>query len=84
MGMCAHLEDTNPEIMPGTKGCADCEKEGESWTSLSICLRCGYVGCSDSSSGRHATRHFQKTNHSVISAFPERKWKWCYIDNEYV
>ena len=81
---CEHLENTNVDIFPNTHGCEECENEKEKWTALCVCLTCGHVGCSDDSSGRHATRHFQKTGHSVIASFPERKWKWCYIDNEYV
>lgn len=84
MGSCAHLDGIDAEISPRTNGCEECEKEGEKWVSLCICLKCGHVGCSDSSPGRHATRHFQKSDHPVMSSFPDRKWKWCYIDNEYV
>lgn len=84
MGSCAYLDKVNEEVLPKTKGCEECEKAGEMWVSLHICLTCGHVGCSDSSPGRHATRHFQKTDHPVMAAFPERKWRWCYIDNEYV
>lgn len=81
---CEHLENTNAEIMANTHGCEECEKENEKWVELRICLTCGHVGCCDSSPGRHATKHFQKSGHPVIAAFPNRKWKWCYIDNEYV
>ncbi|MGD0729362.1 MAG: UBP-type zinc finger domain-containing protein [Candidatus Micrarchaeaceae archaeon] len=84
MTNCGHLEGSDDLIIAKTRGCEECEKENEKWEDLRICLKCGHVGCCDLSSGRHATRHFQKTGHAVMAAFPTRKWKWCFIDNEYV
>src|SRR3712207_7854358 len=55
-------------ISPTTKECEECIKEGTSWVAPRMCLSCGHVGCCDSSSGRHATRHFIDTEHPVIVA----------------
>lgn len=46
---------------------------------LRSCLACGYVGCCDSSKGRHATAHARKEGHPVMqSAEPGEAWRWCY------
>jgi CPA2 family monovalent cation:H+ antiporter-2 len=77
---CSHLDQVRP-VTPGTRGCAECEKTGESWVQLRICLTCGHVGCCDSSPGRHATRHFHETGHPIMKSFePGQNWGWCYID----
>ncbi|MFI5412459.1 MAG: UBP-type zinc finger domain-containing protein [Candidatus Micrarchaeales archaeon] len=84
MVLCTHVKESMSDIEPKSKVCNECVKDGTKWTDLRICLTCGYVGCSDQSPNRHATRHFQSTDHPVVSDFPERKWRWCYMDNEYV
>jgi uncharacterized UBP type Zn finger protein len=48
-----------------------------------MCLLCGHVGCCDSSIGLHATKHFQKTGHTVMIALPNKTWKWCYVHKQY-
>lgn len=83
--MCDHSKGLDMNIRAKTpEGCEECLKEGSKWVDLRICLSCGHVGCGDVSPSRHATRHFQKSDHSVVEDYPDRKWKWCYIDNEYV
>jgi len=83
--MCEHSKGLDINIKANTPdGCEECLKEGTKWVHLRICLTCGHVGCCDSSQGRHATRHFQKSDHKVMAEYPGRSWKWCYIDNEYV
>ena len=48
---------------------------------LRMCLKCGHVGCCDSSKGRHATAHFQATGHPIMRTIqPGESWKWCYVD----
>lgn len=83
--MCDHSKGLNPDIAAKTpNGCEECLKDGSKWVHLRLCLTCGHVGCCDSSPNRHATRHFQKTGHPVIEDYPDKAWKWCYIDNENV
>lgn len=61
--------------------CEDCVQTGDSWVQLRMCLTCGQVGCCDSSKNKHATRHFQQTNHPLMrSAEPGQTWMWCYVD----
>jgi hypothetical protein len=38
-------------------------------------------GC-DSSPNRHATKHFQATEHPLIRSYePGESWWWCYVDD---
>jgi len=73
------------DIDPGSKGCEECLKIGDSWVHLRICLTCGHVGCCDSSKNKHATKHFKETGHPLIQSFePGDDWKYCYIDRQYL
>jgi uncharacterized UBP type Zn finger protein len=81
MGSCSHLEQVNIEAKARTKGCEECEKTGDDWVALRLCLSCGHVGCCDSSKNKHGTKHFKATNHPVIQSFqPGENWKWYHID----
>ena len=80
MPSCQHLNEIK-DVHPGTNGCEECIKIGQRWVHLRLCLTCGHVGCCDSSPGRHATKHFQHTEHPIIRSFePGEYWGWCYID----
>jgi uncharacterized UBP type Zn finger protein len=68
-------------IAARTPGCEECLKTGMQWVHLRLCLSCGHVGCCDSSPGKHATKHFHRTNHPVIASYePGERWAWCYVD----
>jgi Na+/H+ antiporter len=81
-GLCGHLEHAPASINPNGPGvCEDCIREGTRTVHLRICLACGNVGCCDSSVGRHASRHFSRTEHPVMRSFePGESWRWCYLD----
>jgi hypothetical protein len=82
--MCDHFGDiTNQNISPRTSSCEECEKVGLESDGLRLCLTCGHVGCSDSSRGMHATKHFVNTTHPLIAALPDKAWKWCYVHKIY-
>jgi uncharacterized UBP type Zn finger protein len=82
MALCEHLRDAHPH-KPNTTGCEECMKIGGHWVHLRTCLTCGHVGCCDSSPNRHATKHYQSTQHPVMtSQEPGEHWRWCYIDEE--
>jgi uncharacterized UBP type Zn finger protein len=50
-----------------------------------MCLTCGQVGCSDDSENRHAMKHYEETDHPIVtSRGPGKTWRWCYIDERYV
>lgn len=78
---CSHLDHAR-DVPPQTpEGCAECLRSGDEWVHLRKCLDCGHVGCCDSSKNKHATKHFQATQHPVMQSFePGESWKWCYVD----
>jgi monovalent cation/hydrogen antiporter len=83
MSACEHLQDLTTEDFPAPKtpdACEDCLAEGTGWLQLRECRTCGHVGCCDSSPRKHATAHFQKTQHPVMrSIMPGDTWTWCYV-----
>jgi uncharacterized UBP type Zn finger protein len=78
---CSHVRDIR-DVTPATpEGCEECLKTGGRWVHLRLCLECGHVGCCDSSPGRHASKHFQSTQHPIMQSFePGEDWRWCFID----
>lgn len=78
---CTHIGQIKP-VVPGTAGCEECLQIGQRWVHLRLCLTCGHVGCCDSSIGKHATKHFHRTQHPVMRSLePGESWGWCYADN---
>jgi uncharacterized UBP type Zn finger protein len=70
---CEHLEglsakDFPPQKTPGA--CEECLTEGTVWVALRECQSCGHVGCCDSSTGQHATKHFHQTQYPVMRTVP--------------
>ena len=77
---CHHFDELRPVRRSGS-GCEECTEIGDTWVHLRECLHCGHVGCCDSSKNRHATKHFQATQHPVMrSVEPGDTWGWCYVD----
>ncbi|GAA5148318.1 MFS transporter [Pseudonocardia eucalypti] len=78
---CAHLEQI-ADIPPDTPdGCEECLRDGTRWVHLRKCLHCGHVGCCDDSPQRHATAHWEQTEHPVVRSYqPGETWAWCYPD----
>ena len=77
---CTHLDQVM-EVVPGSDGCEECIKTGDSWVHLRLCLTCGHVGCCDASKNKHATKHYMNTGHPIIRSFePGESWLWCYPD----
>ncbi len=82
--VCGHLDQIRT-VYPSAAGCEDCIRLGEEWVHLRMCLVCGHVGCCDTSKNKHATAHFQSTEHPlVMSMEPGESWAWCYSDEEYI
>ena len=82
--LCAHLDEAPVAVRPNTPdGCEECLRDGTHWVHLRLCLTCGHVGCCDSSTERHASRHFDGTEHPVIRSFePDESWRWCFEDEQ--
>jgi uncharacterized UBP type Zn finger protein len=80
MQQCTHLDEIR-EVRPSADGCEECLQTGDTWVHLRECLTRGHVGCCDSSKNRHATRHYQSTEHPLVRSFePGDDWIWCYVD----
>ena len=79
---CEHAKQIRiREVQRPAAGCPDCLAIGGQWILLRTCLICGHVACCDSSPNRHATKHFETTDHPIItSAEPGETWVWCYVD----
>jgi Zn-finger in ubiquitin-hydrolases and other protein len=61
---CEHLARVTPEDFPPQRtpgACEECLAEETAWVALRECRSCGHVGCCDSSTGKHATKHFHET-----------------------
>lgn len=83
MATCTHLSEIR-EVAPRTEGCEECLKMGDRWVHLRLCKMCGHVGCCDTSKNKHATAHFQETNHAIIKSFePGEDWGYCYPDDAF-
>jgi uncharacterized UBP type Zn finger protein len=79
---CTHLDTVEVLELPDEiPGCEDCLAMGGTWVHLRMCQSCGHVGCCDDSPNRHATAHFEATEHPIIrSAEPGEDWSWCFVD----
>jgi CPA2 family monovalent cation:H+ antiporter-2 len=81
---CSHTADAR-EVTSRTHGCETCLELDWDWVHLRICLTCGYVGCCDSSRGRHATKHYHAEGHPLVKSLePEDAWVWCYDDRTFL
>lgn len=77
--VCADLVEVTSIPEPAAQECAQCIASGDTWVHLRMCLECENVACCDDSKNRHATAHFNTTNHPVIrSTEPGERWLWCY------
>lgn len=77
---CTHLSEIR-QVTSSAKGCEDCLASGDTWVHLRLCLTCGHVGCCDSSKNKHATKHYQKTQHPIVQSLERgESWRWCFPD----
>ncbi|MEM9203522.1 MAG: cation:proton antiporter [Actinomycetota bacterium] len=68
-------------VRPSATGCEECQKVGDRWVHLRMCVTCGHVGCCDSSPNRHARAHFLETGHPIMrSAEPGENWAYSFVD----
>lgn len=81
---CTHPTDRPHPAVPAAS-CPACAADGLEWLKLRMCLMCGSVGCCDSSEGRHAAGHFERTGHPLMRSIePGDSWGWCYIHQAYL
>lgn len=79
---CNHFQESQT-AKPASSVCLDCEKEHLPWVALRYCKTCGYVGCCESSVGKHAEKHYKETGHPVVESMEDNPWKWCYVHHKY-
>jgi uncharacterized UBP type Zn finger protein len=78
---CEHIKEIR-KVTPSADGCEDCLKIGGRWVHLRMCESCGHVGCCDNSPNRHATKHYNATQHPIVkSVEPGEEWGYCYPDD---
>ena len=82
---CQHLSAVL-DVAPRTpNGCEECLAAGKTWVHLRLCLTCGHVGCCDNSQGKHATKHYHRTQHPIVRSLePGEDWGWCYVDELFI
>ena len=70
----------DPVSKPSGNGCVECLASPEGWWfHLRRCAKCGHIGCCDSSSSQHASKHAAKTGHPIIASFePGEDWFYDY------
>jgi uncharacterized UBP type Zn finger protein len=84
MSRCAHC-DAIRSVYPRSSVCVSCLASGDSWLHLWMCLTCGMVCCSDDSRNRHALKHYEETDHPIVTSWePDETWRWCYVDERHV
>ncbi len=77
---CTHQNQIK-NVKPSADGCEDCQKTGDTWVNLRMCLICGHVGCCNDSKNKHATKHYLATQHPLMkSVTPGEDFTWCFID----
>ncbi|SDC88092.1 UBP-type zinc finger domain-containing protein [Actinokineospora iranica] len=84
---CEHVDALPAAVTPdAVDGCQDCLAAGErDWVHLRECLTCGHVACCDSSPRKHATAHYQRTDHPIVRSYePGESWRWCFVDSRVV
>lgn len=80
---CTHLDqiEVSPPARENVAGCEECLKTGSPWLHLRVCLKCGKVGCCDSSPNQHASKHARAEGHPIMRSLePGEDWCWCVED----
>jgi hypothetical protein len=78
---CGHLDQIAADLPAAADVCAECIAIGSTWVHLRHCLTCGATRCCDSSPKRHASRHFQESQHPIMRSLEDgESWAWCFVD----
>lgn len=78
---CVHAETITSVRPESLDTCPECVALSDTWVHLRVCMICGHVGCCDSSKNKHATQHFQVSQHPIIRSMElDETWAYCYAD----
>lgn len=81
---CVHYKAVR-SVRARSTGCTLCVATGDRWVQLRMCLTCGQVACCDNSRNRHALKHYEETDHPIVtSREPGETWLWCYVEERRV
>jgi uncharacterized UBP type Zn finger protein len=82
---CQHTAQVRAVEARTPGGCEECLTQGTRWVHLRLCQECGHVGCCDNSPGKHATKHYHRSQHAIIRSLePGEDWSWCYPDQLFI
>ena len=56
-------------VPPSGTSCVECLAGGGWWLHLRRCVRCGHIGCCDSSPSTHASKHAHSAGHPLVQSF---------------
>ena len=83
--VCEHLRVAEVPAPNTPEGCEECMQIGARWVHLRLCLRCGHVGCCDSSPNRHARAHAAAVGHPAVKSLERgEEWGYCFTDDIWV
>lgn len=81
--LCGHIAAVTELKIAKDNVCEECVKHGSEWVHLRTCQTCGVTLCCDSSPNTHMTKHYNATQHPVVSsAQPDERWLYCYADKQ--
>jgi len=79
---CTHVDEVEIDTPATGTGCEECLAMGAHWLHLRRCMRCGHIGCCDSSPNKHASKHSRAVGHALVQSFePGEDWYWCFVDD---
>ena len=75
----------DPARPPSGTGCVECLAAGSWWFHLRRCATCGHIGCCDQSPGQHGTKHFNESQHPIITSFePHEEWFYDFRSGAFI
>lgn len=81
---CKHARVIRP-VEPDADERRKCLAAGKAWEDLWLCLSCGWVSCSDPSSGRPADQHYAETDHPIAAPLAGPPGvRWCFVHRRFV
>lgn len=81
---CKHVRVIRPVVLDADES-RKCLGAGEALEDLWLCLSCGWVSCSDPSSGRPSDQHYAETDHPIAAPLAGApSIRWCFVHQRFV